>query len=157
VTRNLEEALCSACHRWGATRLLAVGGRAARLLAACGTPATVARADPARAAALEAEAPYDLALVAGVLEGLGPARGGALLARLRDLLARRLLVVVPAGHPVWGRTRLLGLGLEHAGRHRLGDEVFDLYRFDIEHYKTTPDWLNADHWAHPELFGKFWW
>ncbi len=24
------------------------------------------------------------------------------------------------------------------------------YAYDLHHYKTTPDWLNARYWAHPE-------
>jgi len=31
------------------------------------------------------------------------------------------------------------------------------YCFDIDHYKTTPDWLNPRHWANPELWDKYRW
>ena len=139
---------------WKPARVLAVGKPAVALLSGQANPT---RADPEEVMALETGRSYDLAVVAGALEELPPEQGAACLARLRDLLARRLVVIVPAGHPYWDRDTLLGFGLEYRGRWRHEDHDLDLYVFDIEHYKTTPDWLNADHWAHPELFGKFWW
>ncbi|HQU16969.1 MAG: hypothetical protein B7Z66_12385 [Chromatiales bacterium 21-64-14] len=105
----------------------------------------------------------DLALVAGALEQL-PAQGaGVLLSRLRDLHARSLLVRVPIGarwpgHAShWTRNDLLGYGLQLVAQCPGEDGPVHLYRFDLYDYKSTPDWLNPDQWAHPELWDKYRW
>ena len=36
-------------------------------------------------------------------------------------------------------------------------EANRLFGYDVGTYKTTPDWLNADHWANPELWNKHRW
>lgn len=112
---------------------------------------------------LPANRRFVLAVVVGVLERLPAEDGAALLAALRDLEARRLLVAVPApAGPAraggrWDRTEMLAHGLDAVGEARHGDRVLSLYGFDIDHYKRTPDWLNPRHWANPELWGKFRW
>ncbi|MBN2872050.1 MAG: hypothetical protein JXJ30_03970 [Halothiobacillaceae bacterium] len=75
-----------------------------------------------------------------------------LIAALRDRANRRVVV--------------------HLGDTRIGDDIdqqmvslgfrrvradIGVYLFDIDTYKDTPDWLNARHWAHPELWGKYRW
>lgn len=105
----------------------------------------------------------DLALVAGVLERLPPRRAGVLLARLRDLYAGCLLVRVPIGErwpdhaSHWTRNDLLAYGLRLVAECRQEAGPVHLYRFDLYDYKTTPDWLNSDRWAHPELWDKYRW
>ena len=32
-----------------------------------------------------------------------------------------------------------------------------LFEFNLHDYKTTPSWLNKDHWAHPDNWDKFRW
>ncbi len=100
---------------------------------------------------------YDLALVAGVLEPLPVQAGAALLARLRDVHARRLLVLVRDGAGAWDESALRGYGLRPAGSWGGAGGTTCLYEFDLYDYKTTPDWLNAKHWAHPELWDKYRW
>lgn len=100
---------------------------------------------------------YDLALVAGVLEKV-PARSGAgLLAHLRDLHARRLLVLVHEGTASWDDAVLRGYGLRALGSWPEAGGARRLYEFDLYDYKATPDWLNPRHWAHPDLWDKFRW
>jgi len=105
---------------------------------------------------LETEAAHDLILVSGVLEGLPRAEGEQLIARLRDLGAPRLILALSpdAG---WTVPDLLALGLVVLGDLKLNDRGLRLFAFDIAAYKTTPDWLNSRYWAHPELWGKYWW
>lgn len=98
---------------------------------------------------------FDLAVGASVLETLEKEVASMLLARLRDVHAQRVLLFVEratlAGR--WSADELVALGFHRFGEH--GDVA--LYEFDIAQYKLTPDWLNAEHWAHPELFDKFRW
>ncbi|MEX0386189.1 DUF6231 family protein [Spiribacter onubensis] len=89
-----------------------------------------------------------------------PSATGAiqLVGRLRDLHADRVLVIAsgePDGH--LGRQELIGLGFQRWGSSRDPDGRRRWYEFDIAHYKVTPDWLNARHWANPELWDKYRW
>lgn len=106
---------------------------------------------------------FDLAVVVGVLQGLPHETAGALLARLRDLSARRLLVTVPtsaregAHRSVWTRDDMLAHGLHALGKAQHAAETLAVYGFDIDQYKRTPDWLNPSGWANPENWGKYRW
>jgi len=96
---------------------------------------------------------WELALVGDTLEILPKRDGEVLLAGLRDLHARRS--VVRLGHcPHWSDHDLIAFGF-----HRLAttDSGVHYFGFDIATYKPTPDWLNADHWANPQLFERFRW
>ena len=106
---------------------------------------------------------YALALATEVVESLDKVAARRLLAALRDLYAERLLLLV-ALHGAESRNagtrefaELLSLGLSAMGRWVTGRRVFRAYSFDLYDYKLTPDWLNSRHWAHPELFDKYWW
>lgn len=103
---------------------------------------------------------FDLVIVAELLERLDKAHGTQLLARLRDLHGGRFLLIVPPGSQPgqlshWNSNELLALGLVLAGHY--SDDEHHLYRFDLDDYKTTPDWLNPRFWAHPERWDKDFW
>jgi hypothetical protein len=71
------------------------------------------------------------------------------ITRLRDLLARRVLVLA---HP--NQLQLLrALGFSQI--EDLGE--CQLWQFNILEYKQVPDWLNAKYWANPENWGKYRW
>jgi hypothetical protein len=96
------------------------------------------------------EAPFDLVLVGGVLERLDRHRGRRLLASLRDRHARTLIVQLPCtARSPWSMADMLGFGFVEQGTFPEPDGNVDLYRFSLNDYKKTPDWLNARHWAHP--------
>lgn len=104
---------------------------------------------------------FDFAYVSGTLEVLGKRHGTALLARLRDIHSRRLAVLVNLGErpgqgTPWRENEMLALGLVRIRRYMERGAV-GLYGFDLATYKHTPDWLNPKHWAHPELWDKYWW
>jgi hypothetical protein len=99
---------------------------------------------------------FDLGIVANTLEYLERKAAGMLLARLRDLHTRRFVVLVPLGthwenlRSHWQTADLLGYGMTVMARYREADRPLHLYHYAIESYKTTPDWFNSQHWAHPE-------
>ncbi|MDX1656516.1 MAG: DUF6231 family protein [Candidatus Competibacteraceae bacterium] len=104
---------------------------------------------------LAQQQPFDLGVVANTLERMEKSRATELLARLRDLYTRRFVALVPLGdrpgqRSHWQESDLLGLGLSRLARYRPQGRSVILYHYAIETYKTTPDWLNARHWAHPE-------
>jgi hypothetical protein len=96
----------------------------------------------------------DLVLVGDTLEQLERRDGEALLAGLRDLFARRVIVSLQPEHG-WQPRDLIAFGFTCLGRDHAGTAEF--FGFDIATYKTTPDWLNARNWANPDLFDKFRW
>jgi len=161
LTRQIEA--------WQPRRLVAIGNDARRLLQSYTDAATrcelelLETEDAAeRLLSVESERRYDFALVAGYLEHVDRAKGGAVIARLRDVLTRRLCVVVGrreenGGETTWSDSELSAFGLTLLRRFDENDKQSRLYGFDIASYKQTPDWLSPRHWAHPELWGKFRW
>lgn len=101
---------------------------------------------------------FDLAFVAPVIADLPKTKATQLLAALRDRYAQHLIVAVAADESRAGLTStdFLALGMRHVGDDT-GERAYALYEFDIVDYKNTPDWLNSQYWAHPELFDKFRW
>jgi hypothetical protein len=71
------------------------------------------------------------------------------LTHLRDLLARRVLVVAYGDQSAGLRS----LGFTHVEK----IEEWNLWQFNILEYKQIPDWLNSRYWANPENFGKYRW
>lgn len=73
------------------------------------------------------------------------------LTRLRDLLARRVLVL---SHPDY--TPLLrSLGFSQIEFIENANMI--IWQFNILSYKQVPDWLNSKYWANPENWGKYRW
>lgn len=94
---------------------------------------------------------FDLAIVMEFELRLGVGPTQALLAALRDVHARRLLVLASEASAIDFKT----LGLELlAGYPETGRQ---LYGFELKSYKSTPDWLNAQYWANPEMWDKKRW
>jgi hypothetical protein len=110
-------------------------------------------------AELAAQGRFDFVILRGVLERVDADTGAHLLARLRDVHARRFCLVLDAGvdeHP-WQSSALIAMGLAHWSTETVNAATLELYGFDLGTYKTTPDWLNARHWAHPQHWGKERW
>jgi len=152
-----EQPLMAIQHALGDTRpetALSVGDVAQQALAdrAPGQCVTVAPGEAL--AALDQHGVFDVAVLSGVLEALSRRDASGLLARLRDLHARRIILLVDHAHCDW-----TGLDITALGFSRLRDWSTEhaLYGFDIGTYKTTPDWLNPDYWANPELWDRHRW
>ena len=84
----------------------------------------------------------------------------SVLSRVRDLHADRVLHVSTSID--WTISDSLALGFtqlvpDASKSHSADSRQFNLFEFDIHHYKGVPDWLNARHWANPELWGKHRW
>jgi hypothetical protein len=100
---------------------------------------------------------FQFALIAAI-EQLEKAPAAALIARLRDVHAERFAVVAalaPGAANAWTAQELLASGLYRVADYPQTQQA--LYQFDIAQYKQTPDWLNSDYWANPELFNKYRW
>jgi hypothetical protein len=96
---------------------------------------------------------FALAVAVETLESLPAADGRALLAALRDLGARHVVLLVDLARSPLGDADLRALGF----RRHAEDGTRALYGFELYGYKDRPDWLNPGQWAHPELWDKFRW
>lgn len=126
-------------------------------LSADDAPATeITRLDPETAAETLRRMPaQDLVMVGKTLEALEQRRGEQLLAGLRDLHARRVLLRLQrAGR--WRHADVMAFGFTRLAD-LPGEPPVSYYGFDLYSYKVTPDWLNAKYWANPELFDKYRW
>lgn len=88
-----------------------------------------------------------LALGIHALDGLDAHAAEALIHRTRLYVAPRLLLVAHAGCAL-DETAFLALGFVQTA-HDTANRV-RLHAFDLDTYKTVPDWLNTRFWAHPE-------
>ncbi len=83
---------------------------------------------------------------------------GALLSRLRDVHADRVLHIVFSEDehsetgPYWSLADSLQMGFSLVQKIQRGGGITSLYEYSIRDYKTSPDWLNSRHWAHPHLW-----
>ncbi len=93
------------------------------------------------------DAPCALALGIDALNGLDAEQARHLISRTRLYLAPRILLVAPAGC-VLDETTFIALGFTLSATDAAAD--LRVHYYDIDTYKTVPDWLNARYWAHPE-------
>lgn len=99
----------------------------------------------------------DLAIVDS-RAALGEDNFRIVLSRLRDLLARRVLIIIRSdADPIWSRHNMIGCGYTHLADCWHGDTGIRLFHFDIATYKHTPDWLGPSNWANPEMWDKYRW
>ncbi len=100
------------------------------------------------------EGHWDLVVIEEELLKLPRDRAIQTLSRLRDLHARRLVVLFPQ-HPDDSHT------VQHADLISLGLKALEsqpgIFYHDLFDYKDTPDWLNSRFWANPENWDKFRW
>jgi len=105
---------------------------------------------------LEAGERADLVLVSELPAQSDRRKAEQAIARLRDLGGMRVILGLESTAG-WQAADLFALGFTRLGELASPGERLQLYAFDLNAYKTTPDWLNSRYWAHPELFGKYWW
>jgi len=102
---------------------------------------------PVRTPASQPDAPCALALGIDALNGLSAAQAQHLISQTRLYLAPRILLVVPSGCVLdEAMFRALGFTLS-ATDPTDGTRIHD---YDLDTYKTVPDWLNPRFWANPE-------
>ncbi len=112
---------------------------------------------------LESLGVHDLALVANTLEHMDKRPAGNLIAKLRDLYSKRLYILLSIGpdwehqQSHWEQTDMIAYGFSLAASFECDGKPVHLYRYDLYNYKLTPEWLNAGHWANPEMWDKARW
>ena len=99
---------------------------------------------------------FDFVLIKGLLEHLSHELAEHVIAQVRDLHAREMLLIT-LGDSEWKTTDFIGLGLRQIAEIEQQGETSHAWYFSLETYKRTPDWLNNRYWANPEKFDKYRW
>ena len=99
---------------------------------------------------------YDLGFVvltAQEMNAVSDQEKSRLLVKLRDLFAKRIVVVSTRSD----EGLLRALGFTQIIHQFTNDQDFALWQFNILTYKHVPDWFNSKFWANPENWNKFRW
>ncbi len=104
---------------------------------------------------------FDVAIAVDLFEHLDKAKGMQVLSRLRDVLSAQYCICLPLDKGInstkWQLTDLFSFALSKVMSYPKGDIEYALFKYNINDYKKTPDWLNSDNWANPKMWGKYWW
>ena len=93
------------------------------------------------------DTPCALALGIDNLSGLSAQEARQLINQTRMYKAPRILLAVPK-NSVLDETAFRALGFMQSPTDVA--DAMRIFHYDLESYKTVPDWLNARFWAHPE-------
>jgi len=111
--------------------------------------------------ALQLEQRFDVAIAIDLFEHLTKQQGSQILARMRDVLCPQYCICLPIDsgdtEERWQLTELFGFALSKVADYQQGDIEYGLFNYNISNYKKTPEWLNSDNWANPQMWGKYWW
>ena len=86
-------------------------------------------------------------------DGISEQQKIQMLVKLRDLMAKRLVVV----SNLQDEKMLRALGFIQLIDKTAHVSDFALWQFNILTYKHVPDWFNSKFWANPENWNKFRW
>ena len=104
---------------------------------------------------------FDVGIVFDFLEHLSKPQGAQTLSKLRDLLTAQYCICLPlvksGDESRWQLTDLFGFALDRVASYQQGALEYGLFKYNINDYKKTPEWLNSDNWANPNMWGKYWW
>ena len=93
------------------------------------------------------DSPCSLALGIDALNGLSAQQARHLISQTRLYVAPRILLVVQSDCAL-DEAAFLALGFTLSATDAAAD--LRIHYYDLDTYKTVPDWLNARFWAHPE-------
>lgn len=99
---------------------------------------------------------YDLGFVlfdTEEMQTISDSQKSQLLVKLRDLMAKRIVVVSNLSD----EKLLRSLGFTQLIDKTTHESDFALWQFNILTYKHVPDWFNSKFWANPENWDKFRW
>jgi len=110
---------------------------------------------------LKLEQRFDVAIALDWFEHLDKSSGQQTLSRLRDIMSSQYCICLPMTKSQdengWHLTDLFSFALSKVANYSANKQYFGLFKYNIHDYKKTPDWLNSDNWANPNMWGKYWW
>ena len=93
------------------------------------------------------DSPCALALGIDVLADLNAQQAQHLINQTRLYIAPRILLAVPSDYTL-DEAAFRALGFMQSATDKT--DTVRIFHYDLDTYKTVPDWLNARYWAHPE-------
>jgi DNA-binding transcriptional LysR family regulator len=159
-SRTPQQALAALLARYAPKRLLLIGSHglpAIEAFTAAHPGCHISQADAGLLPPELAAQRFDLAVVVDCLEHMEKSVGLQLLGGIRNLNASRIAVLVDLHACNWQETDFFALALQASERFQRDEQTLHLFTYDLLDYKQVPDWLNAQFWANPENFGKYWW
>jgi hypothetical protein len=103
----------------------------------------------------------DMGIVLGAIDSMSKQNAGQLIGNLRDVQCGQFCLTVTLNDKdkkdPWSLIDMLGFGLRRVAEYEVDGNKLGLFKYRLKDYKRTPDWLNADNWANPEMWGKYWW
>lgn len=136
-----REHLRSRLHALQPSRVVALDPAALAFASEVLQPAAVSLAEHAGAPG------FELALGIDALDGLDAQQARQLISHTRLYHAPRILLAVRADGPL-DEAAFIALGFTLCATDPAAD--VRIHYYDLDTYKTVPDWLNARYWAHPE-------
>ena len=115
------------------------------------------------------EQAFDAAIAINWFEHFDKRIGTQALARLRDVLSPQYCICLPLDtssqngpenkgeNEGWQLTDLFSFALSKVASYNEDEIEYGLFKYNLDDYKKTPDWLNSDNWANPQMWGKYWW
>jgi len=105
------------------------------------------------------EARFDVAIAMDLFEHVDKPTGAQVLSRLRDVLSAQYCVCLPLGNSTndWQLNDLFSFALKRVASYTHNGKEYGLFKYNIGDYKRTPDWLNAENWANPNMWNKYRW
>ena len=104
---------------------------------------------------------FDVAIAVDLFEHLDKTKGMQVLSRLRDVLCSQYCVCLPlsaqSSNTTWQLTELFSFALIKVASYPSDELEYGLFKYNISDYKKTPDWLNSDNWANPNMWEKYRW
>ena len=108
---------------------------------------------------------FDAAIAVNWFEHFDKRIGQQVLARLRDVLSSQYCVCLPlqpssqntSENNHWQLNELFSFALSKVSSYPVNGLEYGLFKYKIDDYKKTPEWLNSDNWANPKMWGKYWW
>jgi hypothetical protein len=104
---------------------------------------------------------YDVAIVVDLFEHIDKGLAMQVLSRLRDVSCPQYCICLPLSQQQsdseWHLIDLFSFALSKVASYKQGGIEYGLFKYNIRDYKKTPDWLNSDNWANPQMWGKYWW
>lgn len=104
---------------------------------------------------------FDVAIAIDLFEHIEKTKGQQTLSRLRDVLSPQYCICLPVNRNIdsdsWHITDLFSFALSKVSNYQMNSTDYGLFKYNINDYKKTPDWLNANNWANPQMWGKYWW
>jgi len=104
---------------------------------------------------------FDLGIVIDLFEHIDKQQGQFILSKLRDIHTDQYCIYLPikeTKEPTsWMLSDLFSFALSRVASYTEKDQQYGLFKYHVDDYKKTPDWLNSDNWSNPNMWDKYRW